>query len=41
MPPFHWGDFVAEQVANYGELVVGIDPVRDDVPSVFGTDDAR
>lgn len=37
----HWGDLVAEQTARYGELVVGIDPVREDVPAAFGADDPR
>ena len=37
----HWGDLVEAQVARYGELVVGIDPVREDVPAAFGSGDAR
>ena len=37
----HWGDLVAENVAQFGEVVVGIDPVRQDVPSAFGSDDAQ
>src|SRR5262245_41849988 len=32
----HWGDIVAEGTKRSGELVVGIDPVREDIPEVFG-----
>jgi len=31
----HWGDFVAEKVASKGELVLGIDPVLEDLPFFF------
>jgi orotidine-5'-phosphate decarboxylase len=41
MPPAHWGDLVAEKVARHGELVVGIDPVREHVPAAFDSGDPR
>jgi len=31
----HWGDFVAEKIKMHGELVLGIDPVFEDIPVVF------
>lgn len=31
----HWADFVAEKTRTHGELVVGIDPALQDIPSVF------
>jgi len=31
----HWGDFVTEQTASYGELVLGVDPVLEDIPLFF------
>lgn len=34
----HWGDTVARQVAAYGELVVGIDPVLEYAPRAFEVD---
>jgi orotidine-5'-phosphate decarboxylase len=32
---YHWGDVVADRVHEFGELVVGIDPVLSDIPIVF------
>ena len=31
----HWGDFVAEQTPLFSELVVGIDPILEDIPLIF------
>jgi len=35
MKRFHWGDVVAEVTSKYGELVVGIDPVYENIPNCF------
>jgi orotidine-5'-phosphate decarboxylase len=32
---FHWGDLVAERTEQFGSLVVGIDPVYEDIPHCF------
>lgn len=31
----HWGDFVAEKTKTHGEFVLGIDPIFEDIPTVF------
>lgn len=31
----HWGDLVQEKTHQYGQICVGIDPVMEDIPSVF------
>ncbi len=32
---FHWGDLVAERTEHYGGLVIGVDPVFEDMPNCF------
>lgn len=36
----NWGDIVTEGVAKHGSLVVGIDPVYEDIPACFKKNDA-
>jgi orotidine-5'-phosphate decarboxylase len=31
----HWGDFVSARAATFGELVVGVDPAVEDIPTAF------
>jgi orotidine-5'-phosphate decarboxylase len=34
-PMRHWGDFVVENISTHGPIVIGIDPVSANIPSVF------
>jgi orotidine-5'-phosphate decarboxylase len=37
----HWGDWVAAKTAEFGPLVIGIDPVESQAPEALATGDAR